>query len=77
MRVVHDPARVLRDVEADRKLLAAYDKALGTVQERHEQGYDYEGEDEVGWRLALEFAIKLRAKRFSDHPEYRQEDWKP
>lgn len=69
----HDPARVLRDIEADRKLLAAYQKTLSLPPGRDPQ---VEGEDEIGWRLALEFAIKLRAARFSDHPDYDQ-GWKP
>lgn len=69
------PARALREVEAGRELLAAHEKALSTVRERP-SGYDHEGEDETGWRLALELALKLRAAVWRDHPDYRPE-WKP
>ena len=71
--VTLNPDHAIRDIEADRKLLAAYRKTLSLPPGRDPQ---VEGEDEIGWRLALEFAIKLRAARFSDHPDYRAE-WKP
>ena len=54
------PLRMLREVEADRKLLAAYADAP---------------EFSDPW-IGLDFAVRIRAERFSDHPDYRQE-WKP
>jgi hypothetical protein len=51
------PARVLRDVEADRKLLAEFLTA-------------------ADWDGNLEFAIRCRMERFSDHPDYNHA-WKP
>lgn len=64
--VRHDPARVLRDVEADRKLITAFKQADADAQYP-----DYDG----GYATGLEDAAKIRAERFSDHPDYR-EDWK-
>jgi hypothetical protein len=65
----HDPARSLRDVEADRKLIVAYRQTL-SVPPTNEQV------DQTAWRLALEFALQLRAAVYSDHPDYRPE-WAP
>ncbi len=53
------PARVLRGVEADRKLLREYDLAYRTAEEP-----------------GLLLAVKIRAARFSDHPDY-DPGWKP
>lgn len=63
------PPRELRDVEADRKLIAAYEQAAENAKHP-----DYEGAWEYG--SGLEDAVKIRAERFSDHPDY-QESWKP
>ena len=56
----HDPARVLRDVEADRKLIAAYEDVT---------------EFSDPW-IGLDLAVRIRAERFSGHPDYREE-WRP
>jgi Family of unknown function (DUF6221) len=61
--------QMLREVEADRRLIAAWKETLA-VPAAGEQA------DQAGWRLALELALKLRASVWSDHPGYRQE-WKP
>lgn len=60
--VLNDPASVLRDVEADRKLIAEYEA------ENPAEGPSY--------FFGLWVAIRIRAERFSDHPDYRPE-WKP
>jgi hypothetical protein len=57
----HDPARVLRQVEAVRALLAAYQPSGQGVAYTLEAG--------------LEFALGHLAAAWSDHPEYRAE-WK-
>jgi Family of unknown function (DUF6221) len=62
-----DPGMLLREVEADRKLLAAYRQA---EQERPVTSW------ESDYTQALERAVQIRAERFSDHPDYRPE-WKP
>ncbi len=58
----HDPARVLREVEATRALIAAIEHP--DPNQGPEYGY--------GLRLALMF----RAAVYSDHPDYDQ-SWKP
>ncbi len=67
------PARMLRDVEADAKLLRELRSAEGNT------GGDW-GEGEAGYAAGLEaglvLAVKVRAERWSDHPDY-QEGWKP
>jgi hypothetical protein len=62
----HDPARVLRDVEADRQLLFKYEIGKKLLP----------GPYKLGYCEALEEVIKIRAARFSGHPDYRDE-WKP
>jgi hypothetical protein len=66
----HDPARVLADVAADRALLTALSEAAKADLGITGEPYD------AGWCEALELAVKIRAARFADHPDYRQE-WKP
>jgi hypothetical protein len=66
----HDPARVLRDVETDRRLIAAWKETLD-VPPANEQV------DQTSHRLALELSLKLRAAVWSDHPDYRETEWKP
>jgi hypothetical protein len=60
----HTPARVLREVAADRKLLAAYDEAVNGPAA------------DLGVADALEAVIRDRAAAHDGHPDYRQE-WKP
>jgi hypothetical protein len=66
----HDPARALRDIEADRKLLALYAEVADMDRDDPEPEYAY------GRAVGLGEATRLRAARFSDHPDYRQE-WAP
>jgi len=66
----HNPARVLRDIEADRKLLAIYAEVAGMDCDDPEPEYAY------GRTVGLGEAVRLRAARFNGHPDYRQE-WKP
>jgi len=58
----HDPARVLRDVEADRKLLAEYERSVRAVG--------------VGLSGQLHRVVLAKAAVHSDHPDYRPE-WAP
>lgn len=57
----HDPARVLREVEADRRII-----------ERYEQ---MKADGESHWYLIYE-TLKLRALPHADHPDY-DESWRP
>ncbi|MEU0991947.1 DUF6221 family protein [Streptomyces sp. NPDC005953] len=64
----HDPALVLRDVEAKRKLLDEYTEA------RDHEGANYEWIG--GWANGLGQAVTLLALAHADHPDYRPE-WRP
>jgi Family of unknown function (DUF6221) len=86
----HDPARVLHEVEADRKLLALH--AVEVRREERLAGYEgaLEGKPPVYWENEYRCVIcgwfdgeqgacetvRIRAERFSDRPDYRVE-WKP
>ncbi len=59
----HDPARVLREVEAKRKIVARYQASLG---------YD-NAEDEARCWLLGEI-VEALASAWSDHPDYNP-DW--
>ncbi|MBO2447582.1 hypothetical protein J4573_10830 [Actinomadura barringtoniae] len=62
----HDPARVLRDVETRRRLIAEYEKnAWRASQGRGEQYVD-------PWETTL----RLLAEVYDHHPAY-QEAWRP
>jgi Family of unknown function (DUF6221) len=63
----HDPARSLREVEADRQLLAACQRA------REAQPSDSWESD---YTQALEDAVRIRGGVWSDHPDYRPK-WAP
>jgi len=66
-----DPARVLRDIDADRKLIAAYTAAQETVD-----GIANPDMYDVGRAQGLEEAVRYRALRF-DHREGYREEWRP
>lgn len=65
---LHDPARVLREAEADRRLLAEWQKA--------EADPAVDDQWNAGLAAGLRLAVQIRAARHSDHPDYRPE-WKP
>lgn len=81
----HDPARVLREVEADRKLLTELDEARKFSDHMFSSsspegvtpgkvpGERMRAATQVTTRSRV---IAIRATRFSDHPDYRQE-WAP
>ena len=60
--------RALRDVEADRSLLAEWQKA--------ETDPAVDDQWNAGFAAGLRLAVQIRATRHSDHPDYRPE-WKP
>lgn len=62
-----DPARVLREVEADRKILAEYTAVLKLIE--------LTGSDKSVLRYR-EFVLQHRAAVHSDHPDYNP-DWSP
>jgi hypothetical protein len=65
-----NPARVLREVEAGRAILAAYKEALHI-----QAGYKEVAAEEAS-REVLEMVCRHLAAIYSGHPDYRQE-WKP
>jgi hypothetical protein len=67
---LHDPARVLRRIEADRRILDEYQKALDR-RRRHPEDLAA-----AGALLQMVRVIKLMAESLADHPGYREE-WKP
>ena len=71
-RVVYDPARVLREVEARRAILARYEDCLTRMEDpdysavtARDQAREYE-----------DFVLPNLAAVYSSHPDYRQE-WVP
>jgi hypothetical protein len=71
----HDPARVLREIDADRMLLAGYEKATNAYP-ADSIAYDYESEVGRARTATLAWVVRLRAARFADRPGYREE-WAP
>jgi hypothetical protein len=65
----HDPARVLRDVEARRVIVNQYAEV-----EANDTDDAYEYAD--GWANALGLAVRQLAAVYADHPSYREE-WRP
>jgi hypothetical protein len=66
----HDPARVLREVDAKRAVVQGYERAL---ENRRAHPGDLAS---AGALLALHGAVKHLALPFADHPDYRPE-WAP
>ncbi len=64
----HDPARVLREVEAKRRIIAEYEAAAA----------DADPEDDADRALlsSLRGVLKALALPYAEHPEYRAE-WRP
>ena len=70
--VRHDPARVLREVEAKRAILAEYEPVAKN------DGYNGGGEPEYafGWAEGLGVAVRALAAVYRDHPDYDPQ-WAP
>lgn len=68
----HDPARVLREIDADRRLLAEYERAANAYP-ADSRAYDYESETGRERTTVLEWVVRLRAARFSERAGYREE----
>jgi hypothetical protein len=62
----HDPARVLREIDAKRDLLRLAERA-----------HDYHETFTSGFASALEGALRLFALAYADRPGYRAEEWAP
>ena len=68
--VLMHPRRVLAEVDAKRRILNEYDKALGR---RKQYPDDLPG---AGALLTMVHVVKLLALPYADRPGYRDE-WKP
>jgi hypothetical protein len=65
--VRHDPARVLREIDAKRRLLAEYQRA-----DAEGKYPDWPG----GYASGLEYAVQIAAAEYADRPGYDPE-WAP
>ncbi|MFE6716823.1 DUF6221 family protein [Streptomyces albidoflavus] len=64
----HDPARVLAEVEAKRRIVRAHAKwCEGRCEAKYPEG---------GFDAAHYWSIKSLAATYADHPDYREE-WRP
>ena len=77
----HDPARVLRDVEAGRKILAdlpAYSKQRRDLRDHVylPENADYHSGHADGTDDAAYYVLRWLAAVWSDHPDY-DEAWRP
>jgi hypothetical protein len=72
----HDPGRVLREAEAGRLLLMAYEDRQSWADDDDPDTGPSSPEWEKGAAAALLAAVQLRAAVHDGHPDYRQE-WKP
>lgn len=68
---VFDPARVLREIEAKRQILDAYESAV-----LDDQRDPARGRATAAVRDALAETLRLLALAYSDHPDF-QSGWKP
>jgi len=68
----HDPARVLREVAAKRRLIERYERAVAVP----ESVSSFVRGQDSGYREACLDAIQDATTVYSDHPDYRQE-WAP
>lgn len=66
---LHDPARTLRKIEADRRIIDLAEEAWAK-DDTNDGGYP------SGYADALEDALASMAAEYDDHPGYRAE-WRP
>ncbi|MFE9923286.1 DUF6221 family protein [Streptomyces sp. NPDC005774] len=70
---VHDPARVLREVEAKRRTIALCEPPLVETTGLHDTERQFIPGEGRPWGLDV---LKLLALPYADHPAYREE-WRP
>lgn len=77
--VAHDPARVLREIDARRRLLTVYEAAKRNSELPHPEfveGVYLPAVFVSGYAAALKHALRLTASVYADRPGYREE-WRP
>lgn len=72
----HDPARVLAEVEAKRRIVERYAETEKRADSCIRNGLSSEPDDEVAERLALEWCCRMLALPHAEHEDY-QPEWKP
>lgn len=75
----HDPARILREVEAKRQLIGIFEIAVRNEALPHPEYVQEVYPPAVfvsGYRAALEYTLRCFAALYADHPDY-QADWAP
>ncbi|MDX3019883.1 DUF6221 family protein [Streptomyces acidiscabies] len=70
----HDPARVLREVDAKRRIIADLEQAEFTLSKAGDRGTAYDVM--TGAVNMLRRTVRLLAVPYADHPDYRDE-WRP
>ncbi|APE21429.1 MULTISPECIES: DUF6221 family protein [Streptomyces] len=70
----HDPARVLADVDAKRRIVTAYEEAATEFQDIGPGMVSYDRM--VGSVSSLRTAIECLSLAYADHPDY-QDMWRP
>ncbi|MCX4543759.1 DUF6221 family protein [Streptomyces sp. NBC_01565] len=71
----HDPARVLAEVDAKRRIVALHSDSTGhSCSITDKTGYELNYADVAGDEACT--TLRLLALPYADHPDYRQE-WKP
>lgn len=71
----HDPARVLREIEAKRQLLEEFSQT-GAVPDTPERRASPSWKGDFGYLQGLARAVYLLALPYADRPGYREE-WRP
>ena len=71
----HDPARVLADVEAKRKLIKRYELAVDITENHTSITPFLRGQDD-GYTQACMDLIRAAAEVYADHSDY-DESWRP
>jgi len=72
----HDPARVLREVEAGRQLITTCEAAMRNAALPHPEHVPGVYPPAVfvdGYAAGLEYSLRLRAASYAAHPDYRAE----
>jgi hypothetical protein len=68
----HDPARVLREIDAKRRLLSEYADVAANETDNLDEAVEYAD----GWANGLGLAVRLLALPYADRPGYL-ESWRP
>ena len=70
----YDPSRVLAECEAKRRIVEHAQQWAGTL---HKTPEGWTPEACTAYRMAMEWAVQHLALPFADHPDYRDDEWRP